>query len=204
MNQRKAKTNKASADTSVWDSQWQKRRFVWTKAHTAFAVFAVVGVLFIAFIGWRYFSFGGSTAAELQTDFNTCVFDRMEEYKPRYVLYDQLADPKALLQEEGWQTTAAADGQSAVRTLLGEGCTVQSWEKLKQAEADRLWQEWYYAEKYSRKDVFIITELSLHIDNKTLPGLQDNTWLVVNEQGDQYILVRADDIWGVRLFAAMR
>lgn len=183
-----------SGDVTVWDSQWQKRRFVWTKAHTAFAVFAVVGVLFIAFIGWRYFSFGGGTAAELRTDFNTYVFDLMEEYKPRYVLYDRLADPKALLQEEGWNTTTAADAQSAVQALLGEGCVVQNWEELKQAEADRMWQEWYYAEKAIRMDVFVITELSLHIDHQNLPALQENSWLVQNTQGDKYLLVYSDGI----------
>ena len=91
---------KQTTDPTIWDSQWQKRRFVWTKAHTAFAVFAVVGVLFIAFIGWRYFSYGGGTAAELRNDFNIEVFKLMEEYKPRYALYDQLSDPQTLLQQE--------------------------------------------------------------------------------------------------------
>ncbi len=193
-----------SGDVTVWDSQWQKRRFVWTKAHTAFAVFAVVGVLFIAFIGWRYFSFGSGTAAELRTDFNTYVFDLMEEYKPRYVLYDRLADPKALLQEEGWNTTTAADAQSAVQALLGEGCVVQNWEELKQAEADRMWQEWYYAEKAIRMDVFVITELSLHIDHQNLPALQENSWLVQNTQGDKYLLVYSDGIWGAKHMAWFR
>ncbi|MBP3588766.1 MAG: hypothetical protein J6J51_07005 [Clostridia bacterium] len=189
-------------DVSVWDSQWQKRRLVWTKKHTAFAVFAAVGVLFIAFIGWRYFTFGPESEADLRADFNTYVFDLMEEYKPRYVLYDQLSDPQTLLQqEEHWSTTAAADAQSAVQILLGEGCVIQNWEELKQAEADRLWQEWYYAEKASRMDVFVITELSLHIDHQNLPALQENSWLVQNAQGDNYLLIHSDGIWGVKLMA---
>ena len=191
-------------DVSVWDSQWQKRRLVWTKKHTAFAVFAAVGVLFIAFIGWRYFTFGPESAADLRDDFNTYVFDLMEEYKPRYVLYDQLTDPKTLLQGEHWSTTTAADAQSAVQALLGEGCVIQNWEELKQAEADRLWQQWYYAEKASRMDVFIITELSLHIDHQNLPALQENSWLVHNAQGDNYLLIHADGIWGVKLMAWFR
>ena len=189
-------------DVSVWDSQWQKRRLVWTKKHTAFVVFAAVGVLFIAFIGWRYFTFGPESEADLRADFNTYVFDLMEEYKPRYVLYDQLSDPQTLLQqEEHWSTTAAADAQSAVQILLGEGCVIQNWEELKQAEADRLWQEWYYAEKASRMDVFVITELSLHIDHQNLPALQENSWLVQNAQGDNYLLIHSDGIWGVKLMA---
>lgn len=191
-------------DVSAWDSQWQKRRLVWTKKHTAFAVFAAVGVLFIAFIGWRYFSYGGGTAAELRNDFNIEVFKLMEEYKPRYALYDQLSDPQTLLQQEHWNTTAAADAQSAVQILLGEGCVIQNWEELKQAEADRLWQEWYYAEKASRMDVFVITELSLHIDHQNLPALQENSWLVQNAQGDNYLLIHSDGIWGVKLMAWFR
>ena len=194
-----------SNDASVWDSQWQKRRLVWTKKHTAFAVFAAVGVLFIAFIGWRYFTFGPESATDLRADFNTYVFGLMEEYKPRYVLYDQLSDPQTLLQqEEHWSTTAAADAQSAVQTLLGEGCVIQNWEELKQDEADRLWQQWFYAENYSRKDVFIVTELSLHIDHQNLPALQENSWLVQTAQGDKYLLVYADGIWGVKLMAWFR
>ena len=192
---------KQTTDPTIWDSQWQKRRFVWTKAHTAFAVFAVVGVLFIAFIGWRYFSYGGGTAVELRNDFNSEVFELMEEYKPRYALYDLLADPQTLLQQEHWNTTTAPDARSAVQTLLGDGCVIQNWEELKQAEADRLWQQWFYAENYSRKDVFIITELSLHIDYQNLHALQENSWLVRNAQGDKYLLVYADGIWGVKLMA---
>ena len=191
-------------DASVWDSQWQKRRLVWTKKHTAFAVFAAVGVLFIAFIGWRYFTFGPESEADLRADFNTYVFDLMEEYKPRYVLYDQLTDPKTLLQGEHWSTTTAADAQSAVQALLGESCVIQNWEELKQAEADRLWQQWYYAEKASRMDVFVITELSLHIDHQNLPALQENSWLVHNAQGDNYLLIHSDGIWGVKLMAWFR
>lgn len=195
---------KQTTDPTIWDSQWQKRRFVWTKAHTAFVVLAVVGVLFIAFIGWRYFSYGGGTAVELRNDFNSEVFELMEEYKPRYALYDQLADPQTLLQQEHWATTVASDARTAVQTLLGDGCVIQNWEELKQAEADRLWQQWFYAENYSRKDVFIVTELSLHIDHQNLPALQENSWLVQTAQGDKYLLVYADGIWGVKLMAWFR
>ena len=195
---------KQTTDPTIWDSQWQKRRFVWTKAHTAFAVFAVVGVLFIAFTGWRYFSYGGGTAAELRNDFNIEVFKLMEEYKPRYALYDQLSDPQTLLQQEHWNTTTAPDARSAVQTLLGDGCVIQNWEELKQAEADRLWQEWFYGDKKMRGDIFIITELSLHIDHQNLPALQENSWLVQTAQGDKYLLVYADGIWGVKLMAWFR
>ena len=195
---------KPSIDTAVWDSQWQKRRFVWTKSHTRFAMFAVVGVLCVAFLWWRVYNLGPESPQELRNDFYTYVFDLMEEYKPRYALYDQLADPAALMQGEHWETTAAADAQSAAKALLGEGCALQNWEALKQAEAHRLWQAWYYAEKASRMDVFIITELSLHIDHQNLPALQENSWLVHDAQGDRYLLVCADGIWGVKHMAWLR
>ena len=200
----KKQTQKKKANPDLWDSQWQKRPFKWTRIHTYFALFALAGVVLVAVIWWRLFSAGPANPQELQNDFYTYVFELMEEYKPRYILYDRLADPKGLLQEDGWQTVTAADEQSAARMLLGEGCRVQSWENLKQAEADRLWRIWYYGDKEMRMDVFVITELSLHIDNGTLPALQENTWLVINGQGDQYILVRAGDTWGIRLLAAIR
>lgn len=47
--------------------------------------------------------------------------------------------------------------------------------------------------------MFVIRELSLHIDHRTLPALRDNTWLVYDGRGDKYILVHADDTWAVRL-----
>ena len=191
-------------NATIWDSQWQKRRFVWTRAHTGFAIFAVIGVLCVAFVWWRLFTTGSTSAAEARVDFTNYVFDLMEEYKPRFVLYDRLADPKELLQEEHWKTTAASDEQSAVQALLGEGCVIRSWEELKQAEADRLWQEWFYGDKEIRSDIFIITELSLHIDHQNLPALQENSWLVQNAQGDKYLLVYADGIWGVKLMAWFR
>ena len=128
----------------------------------------------------------------------------MEEYKPRYALYDQLSDPQTLLQQEHWNTTTASDARTAVQALLGDGCIIQNWEELKQAEADRLWQQWFYAENYSRKDVFIVTELSMHIDHQNLPALQENSWLVQTAQGDKYLLVYADGIWGVKLMAWFR
>ena len=126
--------NKPSAQPTVWDSQWQKRRFVWTKSHTRFAIFAVVGVLCVAFLWWRVYNLGPESPQDLRNDFYTYVFERMEEYKHRYALYDQLADPAALMQGEHWETTTAADAQSAAQALLGEGCTLQNWEKLIAAE----------------------------------------------------------------------
>ena len=66
------------------------------------------------------------------------------------------------------------------------------------AEADRLWQEWYYGDEEIRSDIFVIEQLSLHIDHRTLPALGENTWLVYDGRGDEYILIHADGIWAAR------
>lgn len=191
---------KASIDTNVWDSQWQKGHPFREKGLKKFAIFALIAVLCIAFIGWRYFTAGGGTVEERQADFNSYVFELMEEYKHDFVLYEQLAAPQALLQEDGWQTVhdSTDEPNGPVRQLLGEGCVIQSWEELKQAEADRLWQEWYYGDEEIRSDVFVIEELSLHIDRRTLPALGENTWLVYDSWRNEYILVHVDDSWAIR------
>ena len=193
-------TEKTAIDAAVWDSQWQKGHPLREKGLTKFALFALIGVLCVAFIWWRFFSAGEGGVEEKQADFNAYVFELMEEYRPDFALYEQLAAPQALLQEEGWQTVTNSTDQpdEPVRQLLGEGGTIQSWEDLKQAEADRLWQEWYYGDEEIRSDIFVIEQLSLHIDRRTLPALGENTWLVYDGRGDEYILIHADGIWAAR------
>lgn len=98
----------ASPDMTLWESQWQKGHPFREKGLKKFAIFALIGVLCVAFIWWRYFT--GDSIEEYQADFNAYVFELMEEYKPDFILYEQLAAPQALLQEEGWQTvTNSAD-----------------------------------------------------------------------------------------------
>lgn len=188
-----------TAATDIWDNQWQKRSRWSEKGWKLLAVFAAIGVLCVAFVWWRLFTTDPGTAAEMRADFQNYVFDLMEEYKPRFVLYDRLADPKALLQEEHWKTTTAADPQGAVQALLGEGYVIQSWEELKADKADQLWQTWFYGDQEMRGDVFIITELSIHIDKQNLPALRENTWLVTDTSGTKYILIYAEGIWGIKL-----
>ena len=202
MTQRKQSSN----DTDLWDSQWQKRPFKWTPKHTRAALFALAGVVLVGVIWWRLFSAGPESPQEAKDYFDSYVFELMEEYKPRYALYEQLADPAALMEGERWQRIDLhADApDEPVRQLLGEGCVLRSWENLKQAEADRLWKAWYVERQGNRMDVFIITELSLHIEHQTLPALRENTWLVQTPQGDPYLLAHADGVWGVKLLAYFR
>ena len=202
----KKQSQKKKADPDLWESQWQKRRFKWTRTHTCFALFALAGVVLIGVIWWRLFSAGPESPQDLREDFTAFAFERMEEYKPQFALYDRLSDPDGLLQEDGWQTvdSAAQEPSQPVGQLLGEGCVLQSWEELKQAEADRLWKAWYVERQGNRMDAFIITELFLHIEHQTLPALQENTWLVYDSQGDKYLLVHANGRWGVKLMEWFR
>lgn len=190
----------AATEMEWRESQWEKSHPLREKGLTKFALFALIGVLCVAFIWWRFFSAGEGGVEEKQADFNAYVFELMEEYKPDFALYEQLAAPQALLQEEGWQTvTNSTDQPDEPGTqLLGEGCVIQSWEDLKQAEADRLWQEWYYGDEEIRSDIFVIEQLSLHIDRRTLPALGENTWLVYDGWQNEYILIHADGIWAAR------
>ena len=196
----------AATEMEWRESQWEKSHPLREKGLTKFALFALIGILCVAFIWWRFSADGEGTVEKKQAEFNAYVFELMEEYKPDFVLYEQLAAPQALLQEEGWQTvvSSADEPDEPVRQLLGEGCTVQSWEDLKQAEADRLWQEWYYGDEEIRSDVFVIRALSLHIDYGTLPGLRENSWRVYSAQGNPYILIRADGIWAVKSQVSIR
>ena len=49
-----------------------------------------------------------------------------------------------------------------------------------------------------RSDIFVIEQLSLHIDRRTLPALGENTWLVYDGRGDEHILIHADGTWAAR------
>lgn len=189
------------ATKTEWrESQWEKRHPLREKGLSKFALFALIAVLCVAFIWWRFFTAGGGSEGEKQADFTAYVFELMESYKLDFALYEQLAAPQALLGQEGWQTVTDGTAEPAgpVGQLLGEGCVIQSWEELKQAEADRLWQEWYYGDEEIRSDVFVIAELSLHIDRRTLPALGEDTWLVYDSWRTEYILIHADGTWAIR------
>ena len=200
------RTEVAATEMEWRESQWEKSHPLREKGLTKFALFALIGILCVAFIWWRLSTDGKGSVEEKQAEFNGYVFELMEEYRQDFLLYDRLADPQSLLQEEGWHTVASSTDrpEEPVRQLLGEGCVIQTWEEVKQAEADRLWQEWYYGDEEIRSDVFVIRALSLHIDYGTLPGLRENSWRVYSAQGDPYILIRSDGTWAVKLQASIR
>lgn len=118
--------------------------------------------------------------------------EKMVDYKQGYFLYEELSDPAALMTIGAWDAFAGAmdDPETAVRSWKGEGYIVQSWIDLVVAECDRLWQEWYYGDEDIASDTFILREIDRSRANKRIPGLGDNTWLVTDPAGVQYILVR--------------
>ena len=83
----------AATEMEWRESQWEKSHPLREKGLTKFALFALIGVLCVAFIWWRYSTDGSGSVEEKQADFNAYVFELMEKYKTEFVLYDQLTDP---------------------------------------------------------------------------------------------------------------
>ena len=132
------------------------------------------------------------TEREKKDYFYQLTAEKMADYKPGYFLYEELSDPAALMTIGVWDAFAGAmdDPETVMLQWKGEGYTVQSWIDLVVAECDRLWEEWYYGTEDIASDTFILREIDRSRANKSIPGLGDNTWLVTDPAGVQYILVK--------------
>ena len=132
------------------------------------------------------------TEREKKDYFYQLTAEKMADYKPGYFLYKELSDPAALMTIGAWDAFASAmnDPETVMLQWKGEGYTVQSWIDLVVAECDRLWEEWYYGTEDIASDTFILREIDRSRANKSIPGLGDNTWLVTDPAGVQYILVK--------------
>ena len=132
------------------------------------------------------------TEREKKDYFYQLTAEKMADYKPGYFLYEELSDPAALMTIGAWDAFASAmnDPETVMLQWKGEGYTVQSWIDLVVAECDRLWEEWYYGTEDIASDTFILREIDRSRANKSIPGLGDNTWLVTDPAGVQYILVK--------------
>ena len=132
------------------------------------------------------------TEREKKDYFYQLTAEKMADYKPGYFLYEELSDPAALMTIGVWDAFASAmnDPETVMLQWKGEGYTVQSWIDLVVAECDRLWEEWYYGTEDITSDTFILREIDRSRANKGIPGLGDNTWLVTDPAGVQYILVK--------------
>lgn len=127
--------------------------------------------------------------------------EKMVQFKPQYYLYEELSDPAALLKQAGWELRAsqAENEQDAASKLLVGGGLVRSWDDLVQDECARMWEAWYYGAEDITANDYILREKGRHINDKTIPGLGENTWLVYDGRGDKYILIHADGVWAARL-----
>ena len=146
------------------------------------------------------------TEQEKKDWFYQYTTEKMTQFKPLYYLYEELSDPAALLKQAGWElrTSEAENQQDAANKLLVGGGLVRSWNDLVEEECARMWEAWYYGTEDITANDYILRENGRYIDNKTIPGLGENTWLVYDGRGDEYILIHADGTWAARPLADFR
>ena len=146
------------------------------------------------------------TEQEKKDWFYQYTTEKMTQFKPLYYLYEELSDPAALLKQAGWElrTSEAENQQDAANKLLVGGGLVRSWNDLVEEECVRMWEAWYYGTEDITANDYILRENGRYIDNKTIPALGENTWLVYDGRGDEYILIHADGIWAARPLADFR
>ena len=146
------------------------------------------------------------TEQEKKDWFYQYTTEKMTQFKPLYYLYEELSDPAALLKQAGWElrTSEAENQQDAANKLLVGGGLVRSWNDLVEEECARMWEAWYYGTEDITANDYILRENGRYIDNKTIPALGENTWLVYDGRGDEYILIHADGTWAARPLADFR
>ena len=146
------------------------------------------------------------TEQEKKDWFYQYTTEKMTQFKPLYYLYEELSDPAALLKQAGWElrTSEAENQQDAANKLLVGGGLVRSWNDLVEEECVRMWEAWYYGTEDITANDYILRENGRYIDNKTIPALGENTWLVYDGRGDEYILIHADGTWAARPLADFR
>jgi len=141
-----------------------------------------------------------------QAAFTDLVYQQMEAQKNDFWLGTATAE--WLLQQEGWITGADndADVRRTAAALLGlphvsfSDAPVLNWNGLKTEEAARLWNLRQEQPEGQDEREFINRQLMLHRQNKTLPGLGENLWLV----DDQYLLAVHDGTVGICLLSDLK
>ena len=146
------------------------------------------------------------SADKEQAAFTDLVYEQMDAQKAQ--LWLGTATAQQLLQQEGWITGVDSDPdvRRAAATLLGlphvsfNDAPVVNWSGLKTEEAARLWDAWQtHGEGQSELD-FINSQLALHRQNKTLPGLGEDLWIV----NDLYLLAVHDGTVGICLLEDLK
>lgn len=138
-------------------------------------------------------------ADKAQMDFTDLVYQQMEAQRAELWLGSTTA--KELLTQDGWITGVDVDSdvRRAAATLLEQPHTafndapVVNWELLKIEEAARLWEQWQSQPEGQSELDFINSRLALHKQNKTLPGLGENLWIL----NDLYLVAADGNLVGI-------
>ena len=145
-------------------------------------------------------------ADKAQMTFTDLVYQQMDAQKADLWLGGTTA--KELLAQDGWITGVDVDPdvRRAAATLLGQPHTafndtpVTNWELLKIEEAARMWDLWQNQPQGQSELDFIDDQLALHKQNKTLPGLEENVWLV----NDLYLVAADGNMVGICLLSDLK
>ena len=139
------------------------------------------------------------SADKAQAAFTDLVYQQMEAKKADFWLGEATA--QELLQQEGWITGKDSDPdvRRTAAALLGlphvsfSDAPVLNWNGLKTEEAARLWELWQQQPEGQSEQAFISSQLALLQQNKELPGLGENLWVI----DDQYLLAVYEDTVGI-------
>lgn len=139
------------------------------------------------------------SADKAQAAFTDLVYQQMEAKKADFWLGEATA--QELLQQEGWITGKDSDPdvRRTAAALLGlphvsfSDAPVLNWNGLKTEEAARLWELWQQQLEGQSEQAFISSQLALLQQNKELPGLGENLWVI----DDQYLLAVYEDTVGI-------
>lgn len=139
------------------------------------------------------------SADQAQAAFTDLVYQQMEAKKADFWLGEATA--QELLQQEGWITGKDSDPdvRRTAAALLGlphvsfSDAPVLNWNGLKTEEAARLWELWQQHPEGQSEQAFISSQLALLQQNKELPGLGENLWVI----DDQYLLAVYEDTVGI-------
>ena len=189
----------ASSDMKLRETDLEQSREDHGGRIAAHLAMLLVALLLLFLVGRALFA-KPATEQEKKDWFYQYTTEKMVQFKPQYYLYEALSDPAALLKQAGWElrTNKAENEQDAANKLLVGGGLVRSWNDLVQDECARMWEEWYSGTEDITANDYILREKGRQIDDKTIPGLGENTWLVYDGRGDKYILIHADDTWAAK------
>ena len=146
------------------------------------------------------------SADKAQAAFTDLVYQQMEVQKADFWLGEATA--QELLQQEGWIT--GKDSDPDVRRTAADlldlphvsfsDASVLNWNGLKTEEAARLWDLWQMQPEEQSELDFINSQLAIHKQNKTLPGLGEDIWML----DDLYLLAVDGDTVGICLLSDLK